>query len=361
MNDPLAKHIVAALAPWQCEQLLSRRDIDDCCRSEAGELPAGMTSRFGFECQLGQEEPVADFLVRIGAEPEEWRVLERYAAGRDGATWRRIRLLLSEHMALRNLWLEYDLSNPAQTEAGPSVFFGTDRLTKDAEAGWAMDLMEQLRGEQLPIASRHTIHELLARLSGSAKLFQVGIMCARPHAPLRVCVLGQQLDQLSSYLAAVRWPGEWPLVAETLNNFAQVVDSVALDLDILEDGRLAPKLGIELYQKRGDLMIELVGRLTNSNLCLAQKATGLLAWGGITHERLYPQLWPAELLTRRIVRGGGESSTFCRWLHHIKIVFQPGTAPTAKAYLAVSHAFLADSAIREVLERASRRNRRSLG
>jgi hypothetical protein len=364
-SHDLAEHIVAALAPWQCEGLLSRRDIEDTCRSEGGSLPAGMTSRFGFECRLGEEEPVADFLVRIGAEPHEWSVLERYAAGKESDTWRRIGALLSERAnphsplstALRNLWLEYDLTAPMTTASAPSVFFGTDRLTRAAETGWAVDLVDELRGERLSAASRRTIDELIAVLPWSAKLFQVGIMCSRPHAPLRVCVIGHELGEISAFLAAASWPGEWPLVEETLYGFAPVIENVALDLDILDDGRLAPKLGVELYPRRGmDLsrrMIELITRLTDNDLCLPQKAIGLLAWGGITHERRYPGLWPAQLITRRSLRGGNESSTFCRWLHHIKIVLEPDAPATAKAYLAVSHAFLADSVIREALQRAA--------
>jgi hypothetical protein len=60
----------------------------------------------------------------------------------------------------------------------------------------------------------------------------------------------------------------------------------------------------------------------------------------------------AALIARKALRGDSESSTFCRWLHHVKIVLEPGAPPIAKAYLAVSHAFLPDSAIREVLQRA---------
>jgi hypothetical protein len=148
-----------------------------------------------------------------------------------------------------------------------------------------------------------------------------------------------------------------PRVEETLKRFASVIDQVALDLDILDEGRLVPKVGIELYQKHGtDLsprIVELIGRLRDDNLCLPQKAMGLLAWGGITHERRYRDLWPAALIVRKALSGGSESSTFCRWLHHVKIVLEPDAPPTAKAYLAVGHAFLADSAIREALRRAT--------
>jgi hypothetical protein len=147
------------------------------------------------------------------------------------------------------------------------------------------------------------------------------------------------------------------LVAETLEGFAPLIDDVAFDFDIIDDGQLAPKLGIELYQRPSkDLsqrMIKLLTRLTDSNLCLPSKAEGLLVWSGISHERRYPDLWPAALTARKALRSGNESSTFCRWLHHIKIVIEPDRPPTAKAYLAVSHAFLADSVIRQALQQAT--------
>jgi hypothetical protein len=255
------------------------------------------------------------------------------------------------------MWLEYDLSEPMNTRSAPSVFFGTDRLTRGAETEWAADLAERLRGEPLTTASRRTLHELVAVLPSAAKLFQAGIMCSRPRAPLRVCVIGQELDEISSFLSRARWPGEWVSVAETLKEITPLINDVALDLDIFDDGGLGAKLGIELYQKHStDLsqrVIELITRLTGANLCLPQKAQGLLAWSGITHERRYPELWPAPLITCRAMRGGSESSTFCRWLHHIKIVLDPGTPPAAKAYLAISHQFLADSVIREALQRAT--------
>jgi hypothetical protein len=363
-DDNLADHVIAATAPCEYEGLLSRRAVADICRSKVGSLPAGMTSLFGFECQLGQEEPSADFLVRIGAEPGEWPVLAYHAAGQDGEIWRRIAALLTERAelhsplaaTLKNLWLEYDVIRPADTALDPSVFFGTEQLTRNAETGWATDLVATLRGERLSVASRQKVNELVAALPESAKLFQVGIMCSRLRAPLRLCVIALDLDEVSTFLSAVRWPGAMPRVVETLNRFASVIDNVALNLDILDDGELLPKLGIEFYQNpNADLssrMVELIGRLRDGNLCVPQKAIGLLAWGGITHERRHRDLWPAALIARKALRGDSESSTFCRWLHHVKIVLEPGAPPSAKAYLAVSHAFLPDSAIREVLQRA---------
>jgi hypothetical protein len=364
-DDELAGHIAAALAPCRQEGLLSRHAIADICRSEGGSLPAGMTSLFGFECRLGEEEPTADFLVRIGAGPGEWPVLERHAASQAGAVWQRIASLLGERSRpgsslapmLKNLWLEYDLVGRAGKAAAPGLFFGTDRLTQKAEAGWACELAAQLRGAAVSAALGHRVSGLVAALPEAARLFQIGIMGSRPHAPLRVCIIGQKFDEESSFLAAMGWPGELPRVVETLRRFAPATDHVALDLDIGDDGRIAPKLGIELYLKLDSgpspPLIELIDRLRQANLCLPQKAEGLFGWAGITHERLHPELWPAALLAGKALRRGGESSTFCRWLHHVKIVIEPDAPPTAKAYLAVGHAYLADSAIREVLQRAA--------
>ncbi len=362
-KNSLAEHIVAALAPLQSEGLLSPSEIDRICHSEAGALPAGITSRFGFECRLTQDQPVADFLVRVGAQREEWSVLEHYAASQEQETWRRIRELLTSRRQpgstlpekLRNLWLEYDLSDPASAALGPSVFFGTQHLTKNAHTGWAIGLVEALGGEPLSGASRNTLDRVLKLLSEHAAVFQVGVMSSRPKAPLRVCVNGLDYGEFHAFLAAARWPGDWQQLDETLRRFVPVTDSFALDLDILGDGRLAPKLGVELYQSYNiDLkprLLDLVSRLNDSHLCLPLRSNGLLAWSGITHERRYPHLWPAALLALRTLRGGSEKSTFCRWLHHVKLVFEPDTPPIAKAYLAVSHAYLADSAIREALNR----------
>ena len=113
-----------------------------------------------------------------------------------------------------------------------------------------------------------------------------------------------------------------------------VTDQIAFDLDILGDGRLASKLSIELYQKPGASlarrMVELISRLRDGNLCVLQKTIGLLAWGGITHGRRRRDLWPATLIARKTLRGDSESSTFARWLHHIKIVLEPNGPPIAK-------------------------------
>jgi hypothetical protein len=366
-RDLLGTHVRAALASWRHEGLLSRSGIDEVCRSQAACLPAKMTSRFGFECRLGEQEPTADFLLRAGAHPEEWATLDHYAAGLSSSPWTGIRSLLGMRAGLKNLWLEYDFAIPANRASVPSVFLGPDGLTSGAPAEDAANAIGTLRGSPLPLALRRTLQNVVDALPEKGKLFQAGVMCSRPDSPLRICVIGpefvpgfaaerNQTGAICEFLAAAHWPTESAFVTDLLQTFASLIDHVALDLDIREDGSLAPRLGLELYQNPGNTpahrMVEFVNRLTHSGLCKPEKASGLLAWNGITHERLHPSLWPQSLLAARVFRGGGQYSTFCRWLHHVKLVYQPGEPLTAKAYLAVSHAFLTDAAIRANLQSA---------
>jgi hypothetical protein len=355
-EDFLYTYIRAALAPWRNEGLLSRAGVDEICCSQGACLPARMTSRFGFESRLGEQEPVVDFLVRAGAHQEEWQALEHYAAGLTSLPWTGISSVLAARAGLKNLWLEYDFGSPANKASVPSVFLGPEGLTSGAATGHVAQALQILRGCLLPPPMRRTLQHVVEALPKKSKLFQAGVMCSRPGSPLRLCLLGPEFKSgeagsIVDFLAAAQWPADATQVTELLNTFAPLIDHVALDLDIGEDGSLAPKLGIEIYQNHGstsaDRMVALVSQLVRLGLCTRKKANGLLAWNGITHERLYPELWPRTLLAARVIRGGEEYSTFCRWLHHVKLVYEPGLSLTAKAYLAVNHAFLTDSAIRQ--------------
>ena len=106
-------------------------------------------------------------------------VLQRYAREQKDETWRRIAALADEYATpgsplpalLQNLWVEYDLIRPLTTASIPSVFFGTERLTRDADTAWAAALAERLRGEPLSDAAGCTLNELAGALPGDAKLF----------------------------------------------------------------------------------------------------------------------------------------------------------------------------------------------
>jgi hypothetical protein len=359
-QDPLATHIRAALAGWKCYGLLSPETIDKICCSPAACLPAELTSRFGFECRLGDQEPACDFLVRTGAHPEEWPALATYAAVQVSSPWPEIRALLDPRIfsTLKNLWLEYDFA-AANHAPLPSMFFGTDTLTSGAVIEEAAQAIGILRGRPLPPQAKRTLQAVVAALPKNTKLFQAGVMCSRAESPLRVCILDPQFHPgfPSEFLAAIHWPADPTSATEWLQSCSSLLDHVAVDLDICDDGALVPKLGVEIYQNPAKTPIHrlaaLINQLTSSNLCTPGKAEGLLAWNGLIHERLHPDTWPKSLLAARALRAGGEYSTFCRWLHHIKLVYEPNQPLTAKAYLAVSHAFLTDRNIREAQSQLS--------
>jgi hypothetical protein len=180
-------------------------------------------------------------------------------------------------------------------------------------------------------------------------VFQIGVMTSRPAAPLRVCV--GNVERVTAFLGAAGWPGAIADVERLLARFGGFADHVALDFDVDAHEGLLPKLGLELYLQSADQLAArlpaLLDALCQDRLCLPQKAAGVLAWSGVTHHRRHPGAWPAELLRRAALRPDGASSTFLRWLHHFKLVLEPGRAPAAKVYLAVAPAFLTDAAIRD--------------
>jgi hypothetical protein len=357
-QDLLATHIRAALAGWKGDSLLSPESIDKICRSQAACIPAEITSRFGFECRLGKHEPDCDFLIRTGAQPEEWPAFASYVRKQGSPPWAEISALLDARIlpALKNLWLEYDFAGPGNASL-PSVFFGLDTLTSGADIEGVAQGNGILRGRPLPPQAKRTLQAVVTALPKKAKLFQAGVMCSRAESPLRVCLLGPEFipnsasenDSLRDFLGVIHWPADPSLVTELLRAFAPLLDHVALDLDIRDDGFLIPKLGLEIYQNPAITpvrrMASLVNQLTSSGFCTAEKAESLITWNGLSHERLHPDLWPKSLVAARVLRGGGQYSTFCRWLHHIKLVYEPNQPMTAKAYLAVSHAFLTDREI----------------
>ncbi len=50
-------------------------------------------------------------------------------------------------------------------------------------------------------ASLNAFNRLVAALPDDARVFQVGVMCSRPRAPLRICVIGQEWNETLDFLA----------------------------------------------------------------------------------------------------------------------------------------------------------------
>ncbi|MGE0041726.1 MAG: hypothetical protein AB7H88_14840 [Vicinamibacterales bacterium] len=373
--DSLAGHLAAALAPFKVEGLLSpgaRRRIDE---QIASRLPARLTGLYGFECRLWDPAPEGDFLVCAGRDAGEWPVLRALALDHAGDGWRRLADFLRgdgataapAHSEITNMWLEFDVvegPDPGGDLPPPSLFFGSRQLEASEVpasgdlppgAAWLAQAIGALRGVVPSPGQRRALARCLGALPPEGCLFQIGVMLSRPDAFVRVCASELAVDEIAPYLAAIGWPGDMAALAAMLDRLGPLVDEVRIDLDIDDDLR-AP-IGLECYIKAGpDLpsrMVAFLQALIADGLCLPAKASGLLAWFGLTHERLYPDRWPPALLAKKALLGLAESSVFHRWVHHVKIQLSPGAPPRAKGYLAVAPAFVSDAEIRKVLQQGA--------
>src|SRR6185312_6431469 len=150
--------------------------------------------------------------------------------------------------------------------------------------------------------------------------------------------------EIEPYLAAIGWPGARAALAVLLRRLAPLVDHFRLDLDLADS--VLPPLGLECYiaepARMAERFLALVQALTEDGLCLPEKAAGLMAWFGITHERRHRAIWPPSLLQLKAALGLEEASIFRRWIHHLKITIDGKGGVSAKAYLAVAPGFIAE-------------------
>ena len=314
----------------------------------ARKLPACSSS--GFECRLGEPEPVADFLVNLlpsdgsraafaGHHPES----QPEAAFLLSDVWQRVQGFCRDwddpqgllHSRVRDMWLEFDLKELEAQLPIPGVFFGPSTEPEEL-FGTLERCVGLLRGTTdtgLPPALRRCA-ELLPP---PPRIDQVGMMFSRHSEELRLCIRGLTPRALGGYLAQAGWSGrteELEAIVETLVPF---VDDVTLDIDVAESVR--PKVGLECILDKApspERWRRWLDDLVARGLCTAGKRDGMLAWIGVSTQRSQPELWP-ENLVRASQRTPGLISGFQRRINHLKLVHQPGQPLQVKAYLAFRH------------------------
>lgn len=376
--NTVAEYLDAAVAPYVPHDLISPEALSGI-REIGSLLPGALTDFFGFECPLGVPEPRADFLVCSRASQGGREVLTGLRPGRDlpaflesHPVWRRIRAFAREWSdprsplfdAVHNIWLEFDVDGSAPSTPVPSVFVGSETLKAPEEQPANPDLMPShcawLIGLALPLlliqevgsAPRRQVARCLNLLPSGAYVFQVGLMLSRISRITRLCVRGISASQIIEYLERLGWQGSIPELEMLVNALAPLVQRIDLDLDVTD--RVLPKVGLECYPIMTMPAIQrFLDFLVSSGLATAEKAQGLGRWGGMAHELLTPEVWPRELLSVSSFLAGRVHSAFPRWLHHVKIVHHPELPLQAKAYLAVSHQWIAPGDLKQILSSAA--------
>jgi hypothetical protein len=316
----------------------------------AEKLPFELSSFWGFESRLGEAEAVVDILFEIKRQSRGRFILAgRYPSEldtlcREQDSWRRLREFAihwadSGHdfaKSIRNIWLEFDtasaggLREAAHILQQPCIFLGPDTVSlqksRAAEViGEALEVLQQ-QGSQ-----RWDIKRFIYHMPEEAQVFQVGLMLSRANTGLRICVFRLKNEDVIPWLAEMGWPGDTAALSELLQRLPEGLDAFAVDVNLLPDGRLAEKIGIECYMdwlvddpRQWEPMIRLMEK---ENLCIPAKSTGLIDFQGST---VVPEEWnrPSE---------GKMYTRLYRRIHHIKLSVESERFTEAKAYLAINH------------------------
>jgi len=333
----------------------------------AARLPGAITSFCGFECPLGSADARADFLLCSTREEGHAGVLagmhDSIALApelRTQPAWQRVAAFCRAWLAagsplggeLMNTWLEFDIASDADALVEPSMFFGTHPPAPGADPrGQLAALREALAVLDPPALHGHrgrALETLLAALPRGCHVFQVGAMWSRGQAAIRLCLRGVEHVAVPALLDVLDWPGDGDDVAVLLDTFGAHASRVDLDLDL--GTRIGPKIGLECYlgtdAATAARLAALSAALVRVDACTPAKAAALDAYQGLTLQDAAPAHWPPHLAALARAGGRGLSSALCRWVHHIKLVHEPGQALTAKAYLAVEHHLLARRELR---------------
>jgi hypothetical protein len=370
----IANYIDAAVAPYVSGHLISPEALSNI-RRIAALLPGALTDFFGFECQLGVSEPSADFLVCCRASQGGPEVLNGQSPERhlpaffaNHPVWQRIRAFSTEWSnplsplfdRVHNMWIEFDVDSIPPSIPVPSVFIGPENLQPAEPSGdsslmpshcaWLTDsALPLLLSSELDPALRSQIARCLNFLPPGARIFQVGLMLARASRMTRLCVRGISRAQIIEYLRALDYDASGEQLHRLLDLLGPWVERIDLDMDVAD--HVLPKIGLECYPAAdGSAIHQFMSHLVSCGLSDPAKAEPLKLWRGIAHERFTPEIWPRDLLALSGFLGGRLHSLFARWLHHVKIVYQPGFPLQAKAYLAVQHLWLAPEQIKDLLK-----------
>jgi len=374
-HSTIAHYLDAAAIPYVSAELISRDAISHIRRIGAL-LPGALTDFFGFECPLGTHEAKADFLICSRASEGGRDVLAGQRPSRElpaflerHPVWQRVRDFSRDWSdsqsplfeAIHNLWVEFDVDGMPPAIPVPSVFVGSEALRPTEAAAdpglmprhcaWLLDrALPLLIGRDVDGPTRCQVARCLNLLPAEARIFQVGLMLARASRITRLCVRGVSSKQIPEYLQALGWEGSFPELEGLLKSLAPLVERIDLDMDVRD--RVLPKIGLECYPAMTAPARPFLDHLVLSGLSTAAKAEALLRWSGMVHQRVTRDVWPRDLLSLSAFLDGRVHSTFLRWLHHIKVVYEPGFPLQAKAYLAVKHQWVTPGEVKQWLNSA---------
>ena len=280
-----------------------------------------------FERPLGGGETPVDFSVYVPRAEQAFHVLAS-GTGRPGMLLAAAREGGPLAEAADHFWLEFDSGSRGGTEA--NVFFSpaADRVGECVSV-----VVAALTARPLDKGLALALDRYAAAVA-PGRIFQVGVMLARPETGLRLCTSRLGPTQLRRALRAFEWPGDPEILMAAYlpvrHGFPEV--SVAVDLGPRGIGR---RVGLELplyvagsaAQRRA--WTSALESLEVAGYCTAEERHALLAWIGRSLPGDGP--WPRSLKGVGVVVGWAQPC-FVRALHHVKLIVDDDRFVGAKAY-----------------------------
>lgn len=341
---------VASLAGVLPRELFPPGNVERMCAA-VRDVPWQLVSLFGFECALDEAPCDADILFAANVETGGRRM--RFPG--TSAAWRRIDAFRERwsdpasplHAGADDVWFEFDVAaNPTTAALEPSFFFGprVRDAGDDAAARQTRAVLhagfDALCEHGLARGTAAALDGCLANLAPRARVFQAGLMLARPGCPVRICVDNLANTEIVEFVACVRGAVDATALAAELSRLDGTVLSVKPAFDV-GDG-VGPRIGLECYAvppQRVDAgtaaWAPLLDRLVSAGACSAAKRDALLDLAPVARASATGTAWPDEGAALLGALSGHEPALGIR-IHHLKLVVESGCAPRAKAYIAVA-------------------------
>ena len=293
------RDLMQALRPRIPESLLAGRGWDRLL-GRIGDLPAAAAAGLcGFELELGDPVPAADFSVAVTSGP----VVRHFVANSEAAAtsteaW--LGAYLADWSGSGDwLMLAYDIMGVAEgRQAAPAVYLRSEGKSLSGGAAFDPDRLAEVLGPLLGRDGHGYTHRALMRAFAALPPTATAVFAAaspdRVPRSVRLVVAEVAMSQVETFFDRLEWPGSMSGLLRLLSAMQDVSERFMIAFDINEDGAL-PRLGFEMYPTtvvgadyqallsawltttRAD-WYGLTGRLVDMALCLPEKAEGLLSW-----------------------------------------------------------------------------------
>jgi hypothetical protein len=305
----------------------------------AHRLPVQVVDRrFGFEFDLCDPDPAADFCVvpSPGSPLAEFYVRQGELAPPESAEAALGRFLAEQAhdpqaplaVGAGGVILEYDLAGVSSRQPAPPGIFIVPLDSRDeSRKRQLLGDPEHLAATLWAAAGRAPDADVLRQmqrvyraLPPTCAISQAGIMPGRDQRAVRIIIGTHATGDAAPLLERIRWPGALADAAAVCEAMAaQTKPGTALSVDVTPRG-VSPRLGLEFYRPvewhdmdptGWGLLIDL---LAERGWCLPEKAHGLKSWSRVEQ-----------------VFGQGKVYRVRQTINHVKVIADRGTT-TAKAY-----------------------------